>query len=163
MGRDHHCPERHALRDPHAVECSGQDGRFGIGIFSLFADGHLWVEPLRGYGDRTPDRLTHHASSPNVRDMLKLGDGRLLITTSVGLSQVAGDKVDTYPIEGVVRPIQLLKDRDGGIWIGMANGLAHARDGQTNVFRRSDGLSGDTVEALFEDREGNIGWRRMKD
>src|SRR5262249_15233815 len=35
-------------------------------------------------------------------------------------------------------------------------GLVHVHRGRTDVFAQSDGLSGETVSALFEDREGNI-------
>jgi ligand-binding sensor domain-containing protein len=32
----------------------------------------------------------------------------------------------------------------------------HIHQGRTDLFARADGLSGDGVESLFEDREGNI-------
>ena len=35
-------------------------------------------------------------------------------------------------------------------------GLVHVHQGRTDVFSRSDGLSGDHIYSLFEDREGNI-------
>ena len=35
-------------------------------------------------------------------------------------------------------------------------GLLHVHQGRTDVFAQSDGLSGDFVQSLFEDREGNI-------
>ena len=35
-------------------------------------------------------------------------------------------------------------------------GLIHVHHGRTDVFTRSDGLSGDVVLSLFEDREGNV-------
>jgi ligand-binding sensor domain-containing protein len=51
----------------------------------------------------------------------------------------------------------LLRDRDGGLWIGtLYRGLVHVHHGSTDVFSQSDGLSGDDVYALFEDREGNL-------
>src|SRR5262249_52736957 len=51
----------------------------------------------------------------------------------------------------------LLRDRDGALWIGTRDeGLLHVHQGRTDVFGRYDGLSSDTVDRLFEDREGNI-------
>lgn len=38
----------------------------------------------------------------------------------------------------------------------MERGLIHVHHGRTDVFSRSDGLSGDIVLSLFEDREGNV-------
>ena len=50
----------------------------------------------------------------------------------------------------------MLRDRDGGVWIGQLDGLVHVHDGRSDTFVRSDGLSGDSVVRIFEDREGNI-------
>jgi signal transduction histidine kinase len=51
----------------------------------------------------------------------------------------------------------ILRDRDGGLWIGTTDrGLVHMHQGRMDVLERSDGLSGDFVERLFEDREGDI-------
>ena len=52
---------------------------------------------------------------------------------------------------------KLLRDRDGGLWIGThERGLIHVHNGRTDVFTKSDGLSGDISCSLFEDREGNV-------
>ena len=52
---------------------------------------------------------------------------------------------------------RLLRDRDGGLWIGTVDrGLIHLRNGRADLFRKSDGLSGDVILSLFEDREGNV-------
>ena len=52
---------------------------------------------------------------------------------------------------------KLLRDRDGGLWIGThQRGLIHVFHGRTDVFRKSDGLTGDIIAGIFEDREGNI-------
>ena len=53
---------------------------------------------------------------------------------------------------------RLLRDRDGGVWAGSASGgaVVHVHRGITDVFGRSDGLSGNVVNALFEDREGSV-------
>ena len=52
---------------------------------------------------------------------------------------------------------KLLWDRDGGLWIGTRDrGLIHVHQGRTDVFTKSDGLSGDIICSLFEDREGDV-------
>ena len=52
---------------------------------------------------------------------------------------------------------KLLRDRDGGLWIGThQRGLIHVHQGRTDVFTKSDGLSGDISCSIFEDREGNV-------
>src|SRR5262249_51996053 len=48
-------------------------------------------------------------------------------------------------------------DREGSLWIGTTlRGLLHVHQGRTDVFASPDGLSGEYVRSLLEDREGNI-------
>jgi ligand-binding sensor domain-containing protein len=55
------------------------------------------------------------------------------------------------------RVLRMLRDRDGGLWVAPAGrGLVHIYHGRTDVFSQLDGLSGDDIYDLFEDREGNI-------
>lgn len=56
-----------------------------------------------------------------------------------------------------LKPPQILRDRDGGLWVGIPDrGLLHIHQAKTDVFSEADGLSGDTVTGLLEDREGNV-------
>jgi ligand-binding sensor domain-containing protein len=93
-----------------------------------------------------------------INDMKTADDGRLLISMhEVGLRELAGENLKEYPIPGVVHPNKLLRDRDGALWIGTVDhGLIHVHHGRTDAFSRSDGLSGDVIFRLFEDREGNV-------
>src|SRR5262249_23005795 len=51
----------------------------------------------------------------------------------------------------------LLKDRDGGLWIGtQGGGIYHVHSGVGDRFAQADGLSSDDVNTIFQDREGNI-------
>jgi len=101
--------------------------------------------------------------------MTGAADGRVLLAVyGAGLSQLSGDKVGSYPVRSAIDPKgflrdrevnsnKLLRDRDGGLWIGtVEHGLIHVRQGRTDTFTRADGLSGDVVLSLFEDREGNV-------
>jgi len=56
-----------------------------------------------------------------------------------------------------LEPPQILRDRDGGLWVAIPDrGLVHIHQGKTDVFSEADGLSGDTVTGLLEDREGDV-------
>ncbi len=56
-----------------------------------------------------------------------------------------------------LKPPQILRDRDGGLWVAIPDrGLVHIHQGKTDVFSEADGLSGDTVTGLLEDREGDV-------
>jgi signal transduction histidine kinase/ligand-binding sensor domain-containing protein len=142
-----------------SVECVGQDGRFGLGVFSLFEEpGRLWVGAASGLWRWVPGDPRRYPT-PTIRAFATAGDGPLLIAMSDGIRRLVGDRLEPYPIRGINRPLgalQLLADRDGGVWIGTQVGLVHVHDGQADLFTRADGLSGDYVEALFEDREGNV-------
>ena len=94
-------------------------------------------------------------------DLAEAGDGTLLIPLPGKLARFGGGKLETqysYPdparnVAGVV----LLRDRDGGVWIGTDEvGVVHVHQGRADVFSQADGLSGDHVTSLFEDREGDV-------
>src|ERR1700687_4739511 len=52
---------------------------------------------------------------------------------------------------------KLLVDRDGSLWIGtLSRGIYRIQGNKVEHFLSSDGLSGDAVSGLFQDREGNI-------
>ena len=56
-----------------------------------------------------------------------------------------------------LKPPQILRDRDGALWVATPDrGLVHIHQGKTDVFSEADGLSGDTVTGLLEDREGDV-------
>jgi signal transduction histidine kinase len=51
----------------------------------------------------------------------------------------------------------LLLDRDNSLWVGtLSRGIYRIQGNEVDHFRSSDGLSGDDVTGLFQDREGNI-------
>ena len=85
------------------------------------------------------------------------GHGRLLMAVhNAGLMRLVGDEVKPYPIR-ISDSNRLLRDRDGSLWIGtIERGLIHVHNGRTDTFTQSDGLSGDIILSLFEDREGSV-------
>src|SRR5262249_27160460 len=86
-------------------------------------------------------------------------DGRLLISMRGGLGQIRDGNIEPYIVPSGIRftPKQLLRDRDGGRWIGTpSEGLFHLHQGKMDRFTRAGGLSGDMIVTLFQDREGNI-------
>ena len=149
----------------YTARCYGEDGAFGHGVSPLYedTDGHVWAGSLRALWrwKPGPPRLFPIPDARLGINALIEGDhGALLMSVQTGIRQFVDGKVEAYPLPGAPRqfkPGRLLRDRNGGLWIGTFDrGLLHVHAGRTDLFARSDGLSGDFVENLFEDREGNI-------
>ena len=112
-------------------------------------------------GPALPGSITCHLRRPSAPDLGEAGDGTLLIPLPGRLARFGGGKLETqYPYPAPARNVAgvvLLRDRDGGVWIGTAGaGVVHLHQGRADVFSQADGLSGDLVTSLFEDREGNV-------
>ena len=79
----------------------------------------------------------------------------------LGVQYYSGGKWTSYAVPGFdrarVRPGYLLVDRRGSLWVGTkSDGVYRICGGVADHYGVSDGLSGNDVASLFEDREGNI-------
>ena len=165
-------PSRVCAMRSGSAKCYGEDNAFGHNIPAFYEDssGNLWAGAETQVWRMNPGPPTPYATIPKILSALsESDDGRLLLAKyGAGVFQLAGNKVESYPIRAAinanrllpdhdVNSNKLLRDRDGGLWIGTVDrGLIHVHHGRTDVFAKSDGLSGDIVLALFEDREGNV-------
>jgi signal transduction histidine kinase/ligand-binding sensor domain-containing protein len=149
------------------TQCYGQDGAVGRTLLSLWNDGagNLWAGAETGLWRWSPAprqfyAVPHPTRDLEIRDLNRTEDGNLLLATGDGLKQFSGGRVQPYPVPGFPRipgSTWLLRDRDGGLWIGTNDlGILHVHQGRTDVFSRSEGLSGESIASLFEDREGNV-------
>ena len=153
------------------TQCYSEDNAFGRAVWALYEDssGVLWAAAESGLWRIKPGPPKRYPTSTELIGLSKTEEGRLLIAIhSAGLLQLAGDKLESYPVRGSINSKvflsdrdldanRVLRDRDGGLWIGtVERGLIHVHHGRTDAFKKSDGLSGDVVLSLFEDREGNI-------
>jgi signal transduction histidine kinase/ligand-binding sensor domain-containing protein len=84
--------------------------------------------------------------------------GALLVATNAGVKRFVDGTITAVPLSPSrsQSTTALLRDRHGGLWVGTNAGLVHQHEGRTDVFARSDGLSGDFASRFFEDREGNV-------
>jgi signal transduction histidine kinase/ligand-binding sensor domain-containing protein len=160
-----------ALRARQAA-CSGEDGSFGGFVWSLRQDdaGTLWVGADSGLWRWTPHPPTRYAI-PGLRigDLSTSDDGRLVIgIRGKVLRQLVDDHIEPFVLQSARAPAlrlqdrdvdsnKLLRDRDGGLWIGTEErGLVHVHRDRADTFSKADGLSGDIICSLFEDVEGSI-------
>ena len=159
-----------ALRSGSA-QCYGEDGAFGRAVWALYEDssGTLWAGAQSGLWRMKPGPARQYPTRTEIIGLGKADDGRLLIALhSAGLMQLAGDNLEPHPIRSAINSNRLLadrdvdsnrvlRDRDGGLWIAtVERGLIHVHQGRTDIFSRTDGLSGDVVLSILEDREGNV-------
>ena len=87
--------------------------------------------------------------------------GLLQEGAGLGLQQLSGGVLRTFVTPhfdgsqfGVT---SLMADRDGNLWVGTeAQGVVRIHGDAVERYRQTDGLSGDSVWALFEDREGIV-------
>jgi ligand-binding sensor domain-containing protein len=120
--------------------------------------GAVTVYPLRS--------LTRAEGSAGIQALALDQDGAPLVGTGqngagAGLLKLSSKMWSEYT-PGSFRGSSLsvaaiLRDHDGALWIGTVNsGLVHIHNGETDVFTEADGLSGNSIENLYEDREANI-------
>jgi signal transduction histidine kinase/ligand-binding sensor domain-containing protein len=148
------------------VRCYGENGGPGAGAIGLYEDrkGNLWVGTNTGLWRWSPGLPTFYPlprQENGIQGLSEADDGALLISNGAGIRRfVGGEAKMTSSFPPSFRNLtvaSLLRDRDGGLWIGsFGGGLLHIHQGITDVFTQSDGLSGDSIGTLFEDREGTI-------
>ena len=148
-----------------ATQCVGDDRQFGDSVGPVFEDSkrRLWVSASTGAWRWQPDRAVVFARRGDVSAWTETADGVVLAAREGRLWQVGGASAERFPIallsSGTEPTITtLLTDRSRAIWIGtLEHGLFHRHaDGRVDSYTRLDGLSGNTVTSLFEDREGNV-------
>lgn len=152
-----------AVRDDHA-DCTSTQARLGRFITSLFEDpaGNLWVGAATGlwrWKPGPPQVFLPPMPFPELHSIAAGDAATVLVAVNNDVRQLSNGALTPYPVQVTepLRPLALLRDRDGGLWIGtQAQGLVHTYRGQTDRFTRADGSSGNYITALFEDREGNV-------
>jgi ligand-binding sensor domain-containing protein len=126
------------------VDCHGSSDALPKGVSFLYEDSHdvLWVVAPDGVWRWRPGprRLYHMPFGTTVApDLGEAGDGTLLIPLPGRLARFGGGKLETqHPYPAPARNVdgtRLLRDRDGGVWIGTAGaGVVHLHQGRADVF-----------------------------
>lgn len=79
----------------------------------------------------------------------------------LGVRYYSGGKWSSYTVPGfdgaTVRAFSLYRDRNDSLWVGsINNGLYRIHDGVADHYGMENGLSGNSAENIYEDREGNV-------
>ena len=93
-----------AIRSDGAT-CSGEDGAFGRAVWAFYEDasGTLWAGAESGAWRLRPGPPRRYGTPTELIGLNRTEDGRLVMALhGAGLMQLAGDKVEAYPIRDAV-------------------------------------------------------------
>ena len=79
----------------------------------------------------------------------------------LGVRHYSNGSFVNYSVPGfdgeTIRAVSLLLDRDQTLWVGTeSQGLYHIHDGHADHYGAAEGLTGDDVNSIYQDREGNL-------
>jgi ligand-binding sensor domain-containing protein/signal transduction histidine kinase len=161
-----------------AIRCPNESDGVSLtkccnGPLTIDRSGTFWIGTDTSLIRWKPGNLEHRFLITNASDgldgvnaLISSADGSLLVGSDW---TEYGDGLERF-IDGIRKPLvapglnganlrvlQILRDREGGLWVGTANqGIYHIQGSHVDRFAMHDGLSSDLVLYLFEDHEGNI-------
>jgi signal transduction histidine kinase/ligand-binding sensor domain-containing protein len=146
------------------TECFGENGTFGPYITLASGDhGSIWAGSHNGLWRWKPAPAKFFPMPDAVVRLAQDKDGTdgvTVVTQHFKVFDVQNETVWPLPAWSAIMNAQasdVLADHDGVRWFGtLDGGLFHFRQGRTDHIGRSDGLSGDRITSLFEDRERNV-------
>ena len=140
---------------------AGSDGSFWIGgqtALVHWRNGASKLYPIEG--------LKYNAGGIGVNCLARGADGTVWVGilktgSGLGLGRLNDDVFKpfvTARFDGSKLPVSSMRvDREGSLWVGTTNqGLFRIHEDVVDHYGRADGLSGDFVEGLFEDRDGTL-------
>ena len=147
-----------------SVQCYGSDGKFGRFVGRLFEDraGNIWAgvrDGLWKWKAGAPQYYSLAGQPDGLKPLNEDADGALLFGWKGKIYRFANGKAEVYPLPPNSPSFwagQILRDRNGVLWIASKEGILHVQQGKLDPFSMIDGLSGENVRTIFEDREGNI-------
>ncbi|MGB9988140.1 ligand-binding sensor domain-containing protein [Massilia sp. SM-13] len=162
-----------------ATTCYGADEGLPLNLSGLSAiaddgSGGLWLGTVQGVYHWTPAGISRHlppslATASGATGVLALArqpDGSVLVGVGqngqhLGLQRLRDGRwtdFRAHNADGTAWAVSALHtDRSGGLWIGtVRDGIYHVQSKGVDHFSHRDGLASESVEAFFEDREGNI-------
>lgn len=150
------------------MECYAGDD-LASGTFRLYEDSlqNLWVGVRNGFWRWKPGRpkfFPAPSDAAGIEGFCEDDQHALLIGIKDGIHRFVNGHIEAHPIayRGLNRELtssvmRMFRDRDGSLWITtLTHGLIHVHQGRADTFSSSDGLSGDSVSGILEDREGNV-------
>jgi signal transduction histidine kinase/ligand-binding sensor domain-containing protein len=141
---------------------------------ALDNEGYFWIGSSAVItrwkaGSSIEHRLSGSKSRENllgVNDLAAGRDGSMWVGMAdhgpgLGLQQVVRGVWRPFIVPGFdsskLQVTSLLLDRENALWIGTeTHGIYRIHEGTVDRFSAADGLSSDTIQGFYEDREGNL-------
>lgn len=162
-----------------ATACYGKKdgipvGKEGIETLVQDGSGGLWLGSVHGVLHWTPSAtstyfpsiLDNASGATGVLALDRQSDGSVLVGMGqggkhLGLQKLSDGAWTDFPIpggNGADWEISAIRnDHSGGLWIGtVKDGIYHVHNQRVDHYSQRDGLTSNSVEAMFEDHEGNI-------
>jgi signal transduction histidine kinase/ligand-binding sensor domain-containing protein len=134
-----------------------------VGPIDADAEGNFWVgfdEDSRKWKSGRPQSFEIQDSMPSQPELAELKQFAFPNANHKELTKSVAAQFErdaSTVLSQHLKPRQILRDRDGALWVAIPDrGLVHIHQDKTDTFSEADGLSGDTVTGLLEDREGNV-------
>jgi signal transduction histidine kinase/ligand-binding sensor domain-containing protein len=138
-----------------------------IGCLGQDEEGNMWAGTTGGGLDRLRPRIIQLLGTEsglpneNVRSVCEDTSGAIWVATRNGfLASWQSNAWNVLPIrsDGLAGVFSCVAaDPNGGLWIGTRNrGFYHLQNGQSQNWRRDDGLSSDDVRSILESSSGDV-------
>ena len=147
---------------PHGGEALLADGKGGFWLGGMRAvvhwhEGASEVYPIEALKSNIGDGVAALALDSEG----SLWVGLLAQGPGKGLGRLEGGVFRSFVTPGFdgskLAVFAMTVDRDGSLWVGtIGDGLFRIRGTSVEHYGRAEGLSGDDVKGLYEDREGNL-------
>jgi len=139
------------------IMCAYEDSKGRVWFGTANTGVYYWeVGKITKLSDPALDKFPVYCVTEDLKGNIWLGTGNGLCCYNSNLEKQV---IPYLPYEIHA----LLMDRHDVLWIGTSGqGLARYQDGQYDFLRKSDGLTGDYVQSLAEDREGSL-WIGTRD
>jgi signal transduction histidine kinase/ligand-binding sensor domain-containing protein len=157
---------------PKCFNVPGQPSYSVGSALAIDGQNNVWVGSLTGVCRWISGAATcfvlpglEHVTT-GIEGMTVLPDGRLLVSFAgseqrTGVKELRNGVWHDFSAGHMdwsrIQPTAWLVDRNQALWIGTnSKGIYRVEDGQVDHFDTSDGLSSDSIEGFYQDREGNL-------
>jgi PAS domain S-box-containing protein len=118
-----------------------------------------YIHTLWGYENGLPQN--------NIQSIKQTQDGYLWLASQEGMIRFDGTHFTVFEranTPGIVDNAiySLLQTSDGSLWAGTKNGLIRMQNGTFRTYTKDDGMIGNDVSGLAEDKEGSL-WIAIRD